>query len=194
MNELPDKLRGVKDGPVSELTKLKALWNKWPDEERQKLLSWREEIEPKPVTNAEIRARIKKYYGISLVRDGQLSEFWSWCSSRRADDALNDFMAARQQAVIDAHPDWDRDQIRDAMIKEWYAVAHATGDAELGLKVAATDLKDKEGGRDERRIAILEKKAAAYDRAQAAINEAKNSKGGITPETLTKIERELKLL
>lgn len=46
---------------------------------------------------------------------------------------------------------------------------------------------------DERRVSLLEKKAAAYDRAEAALSEAKNS-GGITPETLTKIERELKLL
>lgn len=46
----------------------------------------------------------------------------------------------------------------------------------------------------DRRTKLLEKKADAYDRAQAALSEAKNSKGGITPETLEKIERELKLL
>lgn len=47
---------------------------------------------------------------------------------------------------------------------------------------------------DARRIALLEKKAAAYDRAQAALETAKKSKGGITPETLKRIESELKLL
>lgn len=46
----------------------------------------------------------------------------------------------------------------------------------------------------DRRTKLLEKKADAYDRAQAALTEAKNSKGGITPETLTRIERELNLL
>jgi len=45
-----------------------------------------------------------------------------------------------------------------------------------------------------RKLALLEKKAAAYDRAQAALAEAKQSKGGITPETMSKIEAELKLL
>lgn len=41
----------------------------------------------------------------------------------------------------------------------------------------------------ERRVQLLEQKAAAYDQMKAAV-----SSGGLTPETLTKIERELKLL
>jgi len=45
-----------------------------------------------------------------------------------------------------------------------------------------------------RKVVLMEKKAAAYDRAQAALTEAKNSKGGITPETLHRIETELRLL
>lgn len=57
-------------------------------------------------------------------------------------------------------------------------------------------LKIKRGELDlnSRKVILMEKKAAAYDRAQAALSEAKNSKGGITPETITKIEHELKLL
>lgn len=47
---------------------------------------------------------------------------------------------------------------------------------------------------DERKIILMEKKAEAYDRAQAALTAAKSSKGGITPETLKRIEQELKLL
>ena len=43
---------------------------------------------------------------------------------------------------------------------------------------------------DERRVKLLEKKAAAFDRAQ----EIMKSAGGITPETFKKIEAELKLL
>lgn len=41
----------------------------------------------------------------------------------------------------------------------------------------------------ERRVVLLEQKAAAFDQVKAAVNS-----GGITPETLSKIERELKLL
>lgn len=45
-----------------------------------------------------------------------------------------------------------------------------------------------------RKMVLMEKKAAAYDRTQAALTEVKQSKGGITPETLRKIETELRLL
>ncbi len=44
------------------------------------------------------------------------------------------------------------------------------------------------------KFALALKKADAYDRAQAALTEGKKSKGGITPETLKKIETELRLL
>ena len=51
---------------------------------------------------------------------------------------------------------------------------------------------ERESDRDDRRLKLLEEKASAYDRAQAAMTEAKGS-GGITPETLAKVEQELKL-
>mgnify|MGYP007071578106 CR=1 FL=1 len=41
----------------------------------------------------------------------------------------------------------------------------------------------------DRRVKLLEQKAAAFDKVKEAVNS-----GGLTPETLTKIERELKLL
>jgi len=41
----------------------------------------------------------------------------------------------------------------------------------------------------ERKLVLLERKAAAFDQVKQAVNS-----GGLTPETLTKIERELKLL
>ena len=55
-------------------------------------------------------------------------------------------------------------------------------------------LEEKKLSIQDRRTKLLEKKAEAYDRAQAALNEAKNSKGGLTKETLAKIESELRLL
>jgi hypothetical protein len=59
------------------------------------------------------------------------------------------------------------------------------------VKIALRKEKLKQ---EDRRIVLLEKKADAYDRAQAALTEAKHSKGGITKETLNRIERELNLL
>jgi hypothetical protein len=64
----------------------------------------------------------------------------------------------------------------------------------IELKERAEKRAASKLGLDERKIILLEKKAAAYDRAQAALDAAKKSKGGITPETLKRIETELKLL
>lgn len=47
---------------------------------------------------------------------------------------------------------------------------------------------------DERDLVLKEKKAAAFDRAQELLTAAKTSKGGITKETIKKIEAELNLL
>lgn len=55
-------------------------------------------------------------------------------------------------------------------------------------------LREQKLSQDERKIILMEKKAEAYDRAQATLTAAKSSKGGITKETLAKIESELKLL
>ena len=68
------------------------------------------------------------------------------------------------------------------------------GDFDLGLRTVVQDLNVKRTDLESRRIVLLEKKAAAYDRAQAAMSEAKASKGGITKETLKRIEAELNLL
>ena len=59
---------------------------------------------------------------------------------------------------------------------------------------AKLELAGKQTAMDERKIVLMEKKAAAFDRAQQTLEQAKNSKGGITKETLHKIEQELKLL
>jgi hypothetical protein len=161
----PTKLRGQGKGPLSELTRLKTLWRSWPDGEKQKLLGWREE----GITNAEIRSRIKKYYSVNLVRDGQLSEFWSWCSAELESDAFNEFMAAREQSLTDNHPESSREQIREAMIKEWYAWSKMQRDPKLGLKVVNMDLKDQEQKISQRKLELLEKKAAQADQAKGVM-------------------------
>jgi len=66
-------------------------------------------------------------------------------------------------------------------------LAYTMGQAKAALEQQKLSIAD-------RRTKLMERKAEAYDRAQAALSEAKNSKGGITAETLERIERELKLL
>jgi hypothetical protein len=66
----------------------------------------------------------------------------------------------------------------------------------FGAVMESERLRIKRGELDlnTRKVKLMEKKAEAYDRAQAALTQAKNSKGGITQETLNRIERELNLL
>lgn len=66
----------------------------------------------------------------------------------------------------------------------------------FGAVMDAERLRLKRGELDlnTRKVRLMEKKADAYDRAQAALNAAKSSKGGITKETLQRIEQELNLL
>ena len=72
-------------------------------------------------------------------------------------------------------------QLADSMMRT--AMEYNSGQTRAELEKRRLDLA-------ERRVKLLEAKAAAYDRAQAIL---KNS-GGISPATLKKIEAELKLL
>lgn len=135
------KLRGSR-GRESELTRLKAL----SPEERAEIYSWREET-PTP-TNAEIRTRIAEKFGVTLKRDGQLSQFWSWQFRQAAIDHLGQMMSQDEQLLQDRFPQFTRDQLREITIKRGYALADMMNDPKLGLKVVATDLKDSAERRD----------------------------------------------
>ena len=178
----PNKLRG---GGKSELTRLKAL----QPAERAEIYSWRSET-PAP-TNAAIRTRIGERFGVTLRRDGQLSEFWSWQFRQQAIDRLGEMMEQDEALLQDKFPGLSRDAIRDAAIKRGYAMADLAGDLELSLKVAKVDLKDSEERRnwEKYRDNVAERKRAI----EAEIGKARTG-GGLTPETLERIERELKLL
>ena len=56
------------------------------------------------------------------------------------------------------------------------------------------ELKERKTRVDEAKLKLLQEKAEAFDRAQAALSTAKESKGGITPETMAKIVSELNLM
>jgi DNA-binding phage protein len=57
------------------------------------------------------------------------------------------------------------------------------------MDFAKLEAKARDQKLDERKVVLLEKKSAAFDQVKQAVNS-----GGLTPETLRKIERELKLL
>jgi hypothetical protein len=169
-----NKLRGGK----SELTRLKGL----PASDRAEVFSWKEESAS---TNADLRARLLERHGIRLSRDGQLSEFWQWQFRQAAIDRLGEMMAQDEQLLQDKFPGLSRDAIRDAAIKRGYAMADLSGDVELSLKVAKTDLKDAEGARDSRKLALLEAEAERARLTEAVID------SGVSPEEQAKRIREI---
>ncbi len=137
--------------------------------------------------------------------EGALSEFYSWWHLRqdfqRTDSLTRDF----EELLKKEFPTADPKRIQEFGQTFFTMQAMAKRDSEefremeklrLGKETAATKGRQEERKLSiaERRVVLLEKKAAAYDRAQAALQEAKSSKGGVTPETLARIERELNLL
>lgn len=183
----PTKLRGGSD---SELTRLKAIWRGLSDDAR----SFWQELFASSETQAEIRRQLFAKLKINLRRDNQLTMFRDWESDQRLRDLQAERMRENEGRIKAQHPEWGLDQVRDEVLRQSYFETLASGDFKLGLKTVTQDLNVKRTNLEERRIALLEKKAAAYDRAQAALAEAKQSKGGITEETFRKVEAELKLL
>lgn len=184
----PTKLRAG----TSELTKLKVLWRDTLSESTQAY--WRSLFVSADSTQAQIRRELQAKLKIKLDYDSQLNSFRDWVAQQDAMNQEAEDAAEFERRILAEHPDWTKDQVRAELIKRFYQRALATGDADLGLRTIVQDLNVQKVELDSRKLALLEKKAAAYDRAQAALAEAKQSKGGITPETMSKIEAELKLL
>lgn len=183
----PQKLHG---GSGSELTKLKGLWRTLAEPARD---FWRA-LFVSETTQAQIRAQILAKLKVNLTRDNQLTDFRQWLFEQEQREQETERQLADEREILDAHPEWDLNLAREEVLKRSYFRALSRGDFKLGLATVKQDLNAKKVSVDERKLKLLETKAAAFDRAQAALTEAKNSKGGITPETLTRIERELNLL
>lgn len=184
----PQKLRAGN----SELTRFKVLWRDSLAEDARDY--WRQLFISPDQTQAQIRQQLQVKLKIKLDHDSQLNAFRAWELEQRAMDLEAERAEEEERRLMEDHPDWTKDQVREDLIKRFYLRSRATGDTKLGLSTVTADLNIERTGLESRRIQLLEKKAAAYDRAQAALSEAKQSKGGITPETMTKIEQELKLL
>ena len=186
------KLRAPSAGrPASELTRLKAIWRTLAEDAR---VFWQELFVSPEFTQAQLREKIFARLKINLRFDKQLNQFRDWEIEQRAMDLEEERQQEEERRAQAEHPDWTLDQVREDVLKKAYARAKASGDFKLGLATVDRDLSAKKISMDARKLALLEQKAAAYDRAQAALAGAKESKGGITKETLRKIEAELNLL
>ena len=150
------------------------------------------------MTYHEANLLVQKEFGIAPSSSlGRYSRFWEQVCvpmllQRRK--RMSGTADERAKAALADPAQFDRATL-DALAQRAYELAENPQADPKDVKAILTLLlKAKDQALEERRVTLLEKKSAAYDRAQAALTEAKDSPGGITPETLTKIERELKLL
>jgi hypothetical protein len=166
-----NKPRGGQD---SQLTKLKML----PAATREVIWSWREELKDgTPLSNAAIRNRLATQFGVRLQRDGQLSVFWSWQAHQMRTESYNAKIEQFEEFYAKQNPNASRERVRDAAISFFMTETAANGDREGFVDVANLDLREREGATrarfeerkinvSERRVALLEQKAAAFDQAK----------------------------
>ncbi|HET9888168.1 MAG TPA: hypothetical protein VFR10_11700, partial [bacterium] len=141
----------------------------------------RDELEnDKPLTNAQIRNRIAKQYNIRLSRDGQLSEFWRWFSAQQELEQSNDLIEQFEEFTRKQNPDWSPDKVRDIGIQFFMAHTTARKDANKFATIVALDQNERFGrtkaaqkerqlDQQDRKIKLLEQKAAAFDQAKGVL-------------------------
>ena len=150
---------------------------------------------------------IKTQFGFSSSA-GALSEWLSWYAARQRTGQREQALLGMLERERQSHPEWTEDFLFNegqrlmtmlTLVEEdpsgWAAIQRTKLDRESAaskekLEHARIAQKEREIELAARRVSVLERNAAA---ALAVIEGAKNQ-GGLTPETLEKIERELKLL
>jgi hypothetical protein len=167
----PDKLRATSPGkPDSELTKLKARWRDTMSEPAREF--WRV-LFISPTSQAEIRKQISAKLHVRLEDDSQLNRFRDWELEQRQMDLEAERAAEEERRLIEEHPDWTKDQVREDLLRRFYNRARATGDAKLGLKTIAADAKLESLGLDREKLAILKRKAEQADTATGILKNKK---------------------
>jgi hypothetical protein len=133
MNPENKKLRGGSD---SELTRFKKLWRDSMAESARDF--WRS-VFVSDATQAAIRSQIYAELKINLTYDGQLNSFRDWEMDQRERDLQAERMQENEKRLREEHPDWTKDQLRDALMTDAYLEARATGDFKLGLATVRQD-------------------------------------------------------
>lgn len=119
-----------------------------------------------------------------------LSLFGSWYALQQQLTRNESTVETLLAELGKTNPDWSPEQIQQVGQSFFNALTLQQQDPKAWAQVQSIQLKRDQLALDARKVALLEKKAAAFDE----VKKAASSGGGITPETLTKIERELKLL
>ncbi|GEM_PF-5324671 len=179
-----------------------SLLGNLPEERQQEIAEFLMKV--KKGDRYEVTRRHLEKDGLSVTRS-QLVRWWHGWRSRRVFSGLRAQAEAFEQSLKAECPGMSAEQIRESGQLYFTAIAQAGEDSKefremeylrLHKETAKmkAELEKAKIAISNRRVLLLEKKAEAYDRAQAALRDAKASKGGVTKETLERIERELNLL
>ena len=156
--------------PDSEITKLKVLWR---DSLAEDAKAFWQELFVSASTQAAIRSELQKKLKVNLRFDKQLNAFRDWELEQRQLDLEAERQLEDERRLKAEFGDWTLDQIREEVLKRSYARAMATGDFASGRKTIVQDLNVKKVAMDERKLVILEKKAAAFDQAKDVLGDKK---------------------
>lgn len=156
------------------------------------------------LTLIEVQVELQERHGIAIKSLSSLSDFYKWLSVRR------DFQNSRNvvyqiKEEMRKDPSMTEEAIERAGVVMLATRGIQTKDAKLfsammkigqgRKKLDQNDKRlkqtDKSLENEERRVKLLEQKAAFYDAVKKA---SENREGGITAEEMADIERRLKLL
>lgn len=149
----------------SEVTKLKLLWRDLSDDAR----AFWQELFVGQTSQAEIRRQLLAKLKVNLRFDKQLNSFRDWELEQRTLDLEAERQEEDERRALAENPDWSLDQAREEVLKKAYKRASARGDFDLGLKTVVQDLNVKKISQNERKLALMEKKAAAFDTAKGVM-------------------------
>ncbi len=157
----PTKLRPG----TSEITKLKLLWRDLSDDAR----AFWQELFVSQTSQAEIRRQLLMKLKVNLRFDKQLNAFRDWELEERAMDLEAERQAEDERRFIAEFGADNMEVVRQKVLKKSYARAVASGDFSEARKTIVQDVNLEKVALDKRKVAILEKKAAAFDKAKEVV-------------------------
>jgi len=176
--------------PQSEMGKLKEAWLQLSDEDRA---GW-QELFSSSLKIPEIRSQLAERLGIRLNHDQQWCRFRDWeLQLRRRTEESERVEEDYRQLLAEFGTKWTLEEIHAEVLKRIFARAIATGDFKQALAAGREVLRLKQVGLQERRVVVIEQRAAASASADAgAENEdEENFRPRLTPEENRRRLREI---
>lgn len=145
------------------MQQLKEVWKRLPEAAQD---YWREQFSSSR-KQSDLRTEILTKFKIKLSTDGKLTLFRAWLKDQDKRDAQAERMKENERRLVEEHPDWTLDQVREEVLKQSYFEALATGDHKLGLQTVDRDLSAKKVAVDREKLELLKTKAAQLDQIKA---------------------------